>query len=127
MDDLIRRWRARSDLGRRGEALAAKALKRRGYEILERRWRCRLGEIDIVAKDGDTVVVVEVKTRARNDLFSPVDAVDAKKQRKLIQLAYAYARAHLTADVTIRFDVVGITKAPGKRPILEHIRNAFEA
>ena len=127
IDDLIRRWRARSDLGQRGEALAAKALKRRGFEILERRWRCQLGEIDIVAKDGDTVVVVEVKTRARNDLFSPVDAVDAKKQRKLIQLAYAYARAHLTADVIIRFDVVGITKASGKRPILEHISNAFEA
>ncbi len=135
IDNLIRQWRdhwrnkrrAGRDLGERGEALAAKELKRRGYEILERRWRCRFGEIDIVARDGDTVVVVEVKTRARNDHFRPVDAVDAKKQRKLIQLAHAYARAHLPDDVTVRFDVVGITKAPQKRPKIEHIRNAFEA
>ena len=123
----VTRGAREADLGARGEALAAKELKRRGYQILERRWRCRFGEIDIVAKDGDTVVVVEVKTRTRNDHFSPVDAVDAKKQRKLIQLAHAYVRARLPDDATVRFDVVGITKAPGKRPILEHIPNAFEA
>ena len=135
IDDLIRQWRdqwrhksrARHDLGQRGEALAAKELKRCGYQILERRWRCSFGEIDIVARDGDTVVVVEVKTRARNDHFSPVDAVDTKKQRKLIQLAHAYARTHLADDVPVRFDVMGITAAPGKRPILDHIVNAFEA
>ena len=124
IDDLICRWRTRSNLGQRGEALAAKELKRRGYQILERRWRCRFGEIDIVARDGDTV---EVKTRTRNDHFRSVDAVDAKKHRKLIQLAKAYVRAHLEGDVTVRFDVVGITKAPQKRPKIEHIRNAFEA
>lgn len=139
IDYLIRQWRdqwsnqwsnktrARSDLGQRGEALAAKELKRRGYQILERRWRCPFGEIDIVARDGDTVVVVEVKTRVRNDQFSPVDAVDAKKQHKLVRLAHAYARAHLPDDVPVRFDVIGITAAPGKRPILEHILDAFEA
>ena len=135
IDNLIRQWRdqwsnksrAGRDLGERGEALAAKELKRRGYEILERRWRCRFGEIDIVARDGDTVVVVEVKTRARHDRFRPVDAVDAKKQRKLIQLARAYVRARLPDDATVRFDVVGITAAPGKLPIIEHILNAFEA
>jgi len=127
IENLIRQWRARSDLGLRGEALAAKELKKRGYQILERRWRCRLGEIDIVAQDGDTVVIVEVKTRARNDHFSPVDAVDTKKQRKLIRLAQAYVQTHLPDDVPVRFDVIGITAACGKRPILEHIPNAFEA
>ena len=131
IDALICQWRdksrARSDLGQRGEALAAKELKRRGYEILERRWRCRFGGIDIVARDGDTIVVVGVKTRTRNDHFRPVDAVDVKKQRKLIQLAKAYVRAHLPGAVTVRFDVVGITKAPQKRLKIEHIRNAFEA
>ena len=124
---LIRKWRARSDLGLRGEELAAKELRRLGYEILERRWRCRVGEIDIVARDGDTVVVVEVKTRARNDHVSPVDAVDHRKQRKLVALARAYAQAHVPGHVPIRFDIVGITASPGKRPEIEHLPNAFEA
>jgi len=127
IENQIRQWRARSDLGLRGETLAAKELKKRGYQILERRWRCRFGEIDIVAKNGDTVVIVEVKTRARNDHFSPVDAVDTKKRRKLIRLAHAYVQTHLPDDVPVRFDVIGITAACGKRPILEHIPNAFEA
>ena len=60
--------------GCRGEELAARELQRRGYEILERRWRCRLGEIDIVARDGETLVVVEVKTRSRSDYGRAVDA-----------------------------------------------------
>lgn len=123
---LINTWRARNDLGLRGEALAAKELERKGYEILEQRWRCRFGEIDIVARDGETVVVVEVKTRARNDHFSPLDAIDARKQRKLIQLAEAYNRARLRDEAPIRFDVVGITAAPGKRPEIEHFTGAFE-
>ena len=127
IENLIRQWRARSDLGLRGEALAAKELKKRGYQILELRWRCRFGEIDIVAQDGDTVVIVEVKTRARNDHFSPVDAVDTKKQRKLIRLAHAYTQTHLSDDVPVRFDVIAITAPPGNPPILEHILNAFEA
>lgn len=127
VDELILRWRARRDLGLRGELLAARELKRRGYEILERRWTCRAGEIDIVAKDGDTVVIVEVKTRARNDLFSPVDAVDSNKRRKLVQLARAYAHATLADDAIVRFDIVGITAPPGKRPQFELIENAFEA
>ena len=127
IQDLIRRWRTRGDLGLRGEGLAARELKRRGYEILERRWRCRIGEIDIVARDGDTVVIVEVKTRTRHDHFSPVDAVDARKQRKLIQLAKAYARSHVPDDVPIRFDIVGITAPPGKPPEIVHLRDAFDA
>ena len=125
IQNLISRWRSRGDLGLRGEALAAKELERKGYEIVERRWRCRFGEIDIVARDGDTVVVVEVKSRARSDHFSPVDAVDAPKQRKLIQLAKAYAQSHAPDDV-IRFDIVSVTAPPGKRPKIEHFTGAFE-
>lgn len=125
IQNLISWWRGRSDLGLRGEALAAKELERKGYEILERRWRCRFGEIDIVARDGDTVVVVEVKARTRSDVFSPVDAVDAPKQRKLVALAKAYARAH-APDGVIRFDIVGVTAAPGKSPQIQHFTGAFE-
>jgi len=127
IENLIRQWHARSDLGLRGEILAAKELKKLGYQILELRWRCRFGEIDIIAQDGDTVVIVEVKTRTRNDHFSPLDAVDTKKQRKLIRLAHAYAQTHLPDDVPIRFDVIAITASPGKPPEIEHLPNAFEA
>jgi len=126
IESLILRWRARSDLGLRGELLAAKELKRRGYEIVETRWRCRVGEIDIVARDGDTVVIVEVKTRSRNDLFAPSDAVDRHKRRKLIQLAHAYG-TRLSDDVPIRFDIVAVTAPPGKRPQIELFRDAFDA
>lgn len=127
IEALIEKWRARGDLGYRGERLAAKELERRGYEIVERRWRCRVGEIDLVARHGATLVVVEVKTRARRDDFSPLDAVDARKQRKLIQLAKAYLRARRLRDVTVRFDVAGVILAPGKSPEVDLVRNAFEA
>ena len=117
----------RPDLGRRGENLAARELRKRGYEILERRWRSRIGEIDIVASDQGTIVVVEVKTRSRTDYGSPADAVDARKQRKLIQLAQAYLRARRLRGVNVRFDVVGVTICGGERPKVEVLRSAFEA
>jgi putative endonuclease len=118
---------ARLDLGRRGEELAVNELRRRGYRILERRWRCRLGEIDVVAKDGDTLVVVEVKARSRSDYGAPVDAVDLVKRRKLLRLARAYLRSRRLkeAEVTVRFDVVGVTARSGEPPRVEIVRSAF--
>ena len=115
------------DLGTWGEALAARELRKRGYTIVERRWRCRLGEIDLVAREGTTLVVVEVKTRASRELGSPADAVDWKKQRKLVELARAYVRIRHLGDVNVRFDVVGVTMPRDGRPKIELIRSAFEA
>jgi len=116
----------RADLGFRGEAIAARELRKRGYEILERRWRCRRGEIDLVARDGATLVIVEVKTRASRDFGPPADAVDPRKQRKLMELARAYLKARRLSDVNVRFDVVGVTMPRRKRPQIEVIRSAFE-
>jgi putative endonuclease len=115
----------RGDLGRRGEARAARELRRRGYVILERRWRCRVGEIDIVARDGDVLVVVEVKARSRSDYGPPIDAVDRRKRRKLEKLARAYLQAKRRRDVSLRFDLVGVTFSAGEKPLVEVFPDAF--
>lgn len=124
---LARRSNDGSDLGLRGERLAARELKRRGYRILERRWRCRAGEIDLVARDGETLVVVEVKARRRRDYGPPSDAVDARKRRKLVQLARVYLAARRLENVSVRFDVVGVDLRPGQSPRIEVLRDAFDA
>jgi putative endonuclease len=115
----ILRPAATGDLGRRGEDLAVRELERRGYVILERRWRCRLGEIDVVARDGPTLVIVEVKTRSRSDYGSPAMAVDGRKRRKLETLARAYLGANRLGDVPVRFDVAAVTAAPGESPSVD--------
>ena len=117
----------KDELGLWGEELAVRELRRRDYRILERRWSCRLGEIDTVALDGEVLVFVEVKTRRREHLFSPIEAVDWKKQRKLLQLADAYLSRHpRLADRGARFDFVGVTAEPGAKPVVELVRDAFE-
>jgi putative endonuclease len=113
------------DLGRRGEALAARELRRRGYVILERRWRCRIGEIDIVAREGGVLVVVEVKARSRSDYGPAIDAVDRDKRRKLEKLARAYLQATKLSDVSVRFDLVGVTFSAGERPRVEVFPDAL--
>jgi putative endonuclease len=113
------------DLGRRGEALAARELRRRGYRILERRWRCRLGEIDIVARHGEVLVVVEVKARSRMDYGPPIDAVDRAKRRKLERLARAYLGSKRLADLSVRFDLVGVTFSTGEKPRIEVFPDAL--
>lgn len=115
-------------LGQRGERLAAKHLRRLGYKIVARGDRSRLGEIDLVAVDGRTVVFVEVKTRVSHEAGHPADAVDLRKQRKLTSLAQRYLQRHQLQHCSTRFDVIAITWAdPLKTPILEHYRHAFEA
>ena len=121
---------SRIGLGERGERLAAKELERRGYRILKRRWRCRLGEIDLIARDGDTLVFVEVKTRRRNHMAAgplPQESVGYHKRRKLVQLAYAYlaAKRLREADTAVRFDVVGVTISASGATTIELIRDAF--
>ncbi|HVU87981.1 MAG TPA: YraN family protein [Pirellulales bacterium] len=115
-------------LGQRGEAAAARYLKRRGYKIVARGDRAVLGELDIVAVDGRTIVFVEVKTRATDDGGHPAEAVDHDKQRRLTRVALAYLRRHELLEYPSRFDVVAVTwPQSAKQPKIEHISRAFEA
>ena len=111
---------------RRGEDLAARWLKLKGYLVEARNWRCALGEIDIVARDGETLVFVEVKTRGTGAAGSPEEAVNARKQRRLVRLAQAYLAHHRLTEVPCRFDVVAVNRT-GWLPRLRHIRAAFRA
>jgi putative endonuclease len=127
----LARWLARlrppRSLGQRGEAAAARFLKKRGYVIVARSDRGRLGEIDLVAVDGRTVVFVEVKTRRSHDAGHPADAVDQDKQRRLTRLALTFLKRHALLEHAARFDVVAVTWPDDLRaPVIEHIVNAFE-
>jgi putative endonuclease len=119
--------RARVTLGEVGENLACDELQRRGYAIVARRYRRRGGEIDIIARDGPTVVFVEVKTRAGSAYGSGADAITWTKRRRLTGIATDFlARNHLT-DCPCRFDVVSIALTAGEPPAIAVFTNAFEA
>lgn len=96
------------ELGIWGEKEAVKFLKKRKYKVIEQNYRCKLGEVDIIARHGAYLVFIEVKTRASNRYGLPVEAVDEAKQRKLILLAQYYQKAKGLLDMPIRFDVVQI-------------------
>jgi len=122
---LATRFREKS-LGERGEDAAAEFLKRRGYHVVARHVDLRVGELDIVAVDGRTVVFVEVKTRSSADAGTPAEAIDHGKQQRLTRAALAYLKAHGLLDYSARFDVVALTWPPGvRRPTIEHFENAF--
>lgn len=110
--------------GRWGESLATRELKRRGYKILEQNYRNRLGEIDIVARDGDTLVFVEVKTRRSRRFGRARYAVTPAKQHKISMVALAYLKASGKLNSRARFDVVAIDAA-GDGTTIEIIKNAF--
>jgi len=117
---------ARIALGKTGEDLACGELERRGYAIIARRYRSRGGEIDIVARDGDTIVFVEVKARENRAFGEAAEAVTGGKQRKIVQLAVDYLMRHRLANRPCRFDVVSIHFENG-RPAIELFQNAFDA
>jgi putative endonuclease len=122
------RWTRPRTLGEKGEALAAKQLRSLGYKILARSDRAILGELDLVAVDGRTIVFVEVKTRASHDAGHPADAVDQVKQGRLTRLALTYMRRHELLECACRFDVVAIRWGDGREaPTVENFKNAFEA
>jgi putative endonuclease len=116
----------RGSLGKHGEELACQALRRRGYAILARRYRTQGGEIDIVARDGQTVVFIEVKTRAGSACGTAREAVTMRKRHQLIRIATDYLAKHRLTDVAARFDVVTIDGDPGRTTNLEIIRHAFD-
>ena len=114
---------AHNEFGKQGEELAAQYLINKGYEILERNWRNIHKEIDIIAKDGKDLVIVEVKTRQTDEYGEPDVAVTKKKQRMLISAANAYIFKN-RLDVETRFDVISIVFKDGE-PVIEHIEDAF--
>lgn len=114
---------AKDDLGRAGEQRAVEHLTARGYAILDRNWRCAQGEIDIVAHLGRSLCFVEVKTR-RSELFGhPFEAIDARKRRRLWQLAFAWAQAHPehARHRTLRLEAVGLIGADAATARVEHL------
>jgi putative endonuclease len=124
----FRRMVPEKSLGQRGEAAAARFLKRLGYKIVARGDRSVGGELDLVAVDGRTVVFVEVKTRRSQDPGSPAEAVDGVKQRRLTRAAGVFLKRHGLLDYPARFDVVAVTWPDNRRrPQIEHFQNAFEA
>jgi len=116
----------RKILGKYGEELAVDYLKRQGYRILERNFRNRLGEIDIIAKDHDTICFVEVKTRVDVEFGSPLEAISKRKQFKLAQLALSYLKFKHSLDAKARFDVVTITEEEEGDSHIELLKNAFD-
>ena len=115
----------RAALGQLGERLAARHLQERGIAILARRWRRRLGEIDLVADDRGTLVFVEVKTRSGEAFGRPADAVGARKQARLARLAECFLAEHGFHDRLCRFDVVEVDAADPGRARVRHIPDAF--
>ncbi len=114
-----------SETGKKGEEIAAAYLKKAGYRIRERNYRCPVGEIDIIALDGKEVVFVEVKSRKSNDFGEPEAAVDARKQAKLSRVALTYITEHNLDDHNARFDVVAVSFSQGSESV-RLIRNAFD-
>ncbi|MGH2816932.1 MAG: YraN family protein [Actinomycetota bacterium] len=115
---------ARPELGRRGEDLAVSVFRRLGFEIVQRNYRCRHGEVDLIARRGRILVFCEVKTR-RTDLWGiPAEAVDHRKQSRLRLLAALWLAEHAVGRVQVRFDVVSVIVRPNRNEIT-HIPDAF--
>lgn len=112
-------------LGAHGEQLAAEYLADAGMEIVERNWRSRHGEIDLIAADGDGLVFVEVKTRTGTAFGLPAEAVTATKQRRIRLLGLEWLRESERHWGRVRFDVVSILLVRGTAPRIEHIEGAF--
>ena len=119
--------RSRLNVAKIGESLAAKHLKARGYRILAQNYRSRRGEIDLIARDGEFVVFVEVKTRRSLKFGLPQAAVTLQKQRQISKVALAYLQSRNLLDAPCRFDVIAIHLSPQLELLrLEQIESAFD-
>lgn len=114
-----------AELGARGEAFAALHLVESGMELVDRNWRCRHGELDIVARDGETMVFVEVKTRSGTGYGTPAEAVTPVKRDRIRKLALMWLAEHDYPWVRMRFDVVAILVARDGDPVVSHLRAVF--
>lgn len=121
LDAEVVRMSHNAELGRRGEQLAVEHLEARGMLVLERNWRCRIGEIDIVARDGRDTVFVEVKTRTSGDYGHPFEAITPLKLARMRRLAIAWCEATDAPVSRIRIDAVAVL-APSEAPaLIEHL------
>ncbi len=118
-----RRW-----FGRRSERSAAQFLRKIGYRIVAANVEDATGEIDLIAIDGRTIVIVEVRSTSSDDLLRTIESVDLRKQRKLTQAAIRYLTRRRVLDQAFRFDIIAISwPANARVPVIRHIPNAFEA
>jgi len=115
----------RQILGREGERLAEDYLKKKGYKVLEKNYRCPLGELDLVVLDGRIIVFVEVKIRSDDRFGHPFEAVHWRKQDKMVKVALYFLSQYKLHQREARFDVVGISRG-GNNPVIEHVSNAFD-
>ncbi len=121
--------RVKDAVGRFGEDTAAAFLTTAGLELLDRNWRCAAGELDIVARDGETLVFVEVKTRTSTAFGDPAEAVGVVKAARIRRLARQWLEEHRSADPRhwpqLRFDVVAVVRCAPGGPTVRHLRGAF--
>jgi putative endonuclease len=115
----------RRELGQRGEAVAEAFLRERRYTIVARNYRCRAGEIDLVALDGPVLVFVEVRSRRGVSAGTPLESVDGRKQTRVARVAQHFLCTRGWTDRDARFDVIGI-RFDAEPPAVEHVRGAFE-
>lgn len=113
--------RAKDAVGRYGEDVAEAHLRGRGWQVLERNWRCRDGELDLVALDGDELVVVEVKTRRSIAFGHPAEAVTAVKLARVRRLAAQWLAAHDVHPRSVRVDVIAVLLLRGQAPQVDHL------
>ncbi|MDN5750391.1 MAG: YraN family protein [Pseudonocardia sp.] len=118
---------AKDELGRRGEDVAVQYLQGLGLVVLSRNWRCRDGELDVVATDadGECLVVCEVKTRSGTRFGEPAEAVTGRKAARIRRLTHAWLAAHHVRWAEIRFDVCAVLIEPGRPATLQHYEAAF--
>ena len=115
----------KKELGKKGEEVAIRFLKKNGYQVVKRNYICKMGEMDIIAKEKDTLVFVEVKTRTSTTFGPPQLAVNPKKQSQMSKVALNFLKEKRLEDVKARFDVVAILLGPRGEEI-ELIRDAFD-
>ena len=113
----------KKSLGQKGEDIASKVLKKDGYRIIEKNFRCKQGEIDIIAENKGVVCFIEVKARSSEDFGLPEEAVTSWKQRRLLAAAYVYLEKKKIKSKDLRFDIVSVDLTNEKARIL---KNAFE-
>ena len=118
---------ARQALGRKGEEVAVDFLKKQGYRIIKRNYRCRAGEIDIIAKQGSSLAFIEVKTRRSTRFGLPEEAVSYEKKRHLTRVALGYFTHYRIKETKCRFDVVSVVVNENGVKEIRLIKNAFEA
>ncbi len=114
------------EAGNRGEELAVQFLKKKGIKIIERSYRVKAGEIDVIAKDHQTYCFMEVKSRGSEKFGTALEAVDWKKKKRMTRAALWYLQAHRLTETPCRFDVVAIQYDSAEKPKIEWIKNAFE-